>query len=121
LASLPGLYGQHGGALFVAWSAATAAGTIALRRLDDRSGEIKRLYIRPAFRGRGLGRHLVENVIERARGMGYQALYADTLPSMTDALTLYARLGFEQVQAYAEDPTPGAVFLRLEPLKLQQP
>lgn len=105
----------------MAWSAATAAGTIALRRLDDRSGEIKRLYIRPAFRGRGLGRHLVENVIERARGMGYQALYADTLPSMTDALTLYARLGFEQVQAYAEDPTPGAVFLRLEPLKLQQP
>jgi putative acetyltransferase len=113
LASLPGVYGADGGVLLLAWKETTAAGTIALRRLDDHSGEIKRLYLRPAFRGRGLGRYLVDQAIDQERGMGYHTLYADTLPSMTDALNLYARLGFEQVPAYATDPTPGAVYLRL--------
>jgi GNAT superfamily N-acetyltransferase len=87
--------------------------------LNDRAGEVKRLYLRPAFRGKGLGRYLLENVIEKARAIGYETLYADTLPSMTDALSLYARLGFERVEAYATDPTPGAVYLRLDLMKLQ--
>jgi putative acetyltransferase len=116
LQGLPGVYGADGGALLLAIERMpedTPAGTIALRRLNDRSGEVKRLYLRPAFRGRGLGRYLLENVIERARAIGYETLYADTLPSMTDALSLYARLGFERVEAYANEPTPGAVYLRL--------
>jgi putative acetyltransferase len=104
---------RRGGALLIAWIENTPAGTIALRRLNDRAGEVKRLYLRPAFRGMGLGRHLLENVIERARAMGYEAIYADTLPSMTEALSLYARIGFETVQPYASEPTPGAVFLKL--------
>jgi len=110
---LPGVYGAVGGALWIASMEGQPAGTIALRRLNDRSGEIKRLYLRPAFRGRGLGRYLIESVIERARSLGYQTLYADTLPSMTDALSLYARLGFERVEAYGRDPTPGAIYLGL--------
>jgi ribosomal protein S18 acetylase RimI-like enzyme len=111
---LPGVYGEDGGALLLAWSATTAVGTIALRRLNDRSGEIKRLYLRPASRGQGLGRQLLEQVIERARELKYQSLYADTLPSMNEALSLYARLGFERVEAYASNPTPGAIFLELQ-------
>jgi GNAT superfamily N-acetyltransferase len=122
LKGLPGVYGADGGALLIAESAPenSPAGTIALRRLNDRAGEVKRLYLRPAFRGQGLGRYLVESIIEKARAIGYQALYADTLPSMTDALSLYTRMGFQRVDAYANDPTPGAIFLRLDLLKLQR-
>ncbi len=114
LKGLPGAYSEDGGVLLLAWSATTAAGTIALRRLNGRAGEIKRLYLRPAFRRQGLGRQLLEGVIERARELKYQSLYADTLPSMNEALSLYVRLGFERVEAYASDPTPGAIFLELQ-------
>jgi putative acetyltransferase len=108
------VYGADGGALLIAWVESGPAGTIALRRLNHSAGETKRLYLRPQFRGRGLGRYLLENVIERARAIGYQALYADTLPSMTEALALYERQGFEKVDAYASDPTPGAIFMKLQ-------
>jgi putative acetyltransferase len=113
LEGLPGVYAQDGGALLLAWSGTAAAGTIALRRLNDHAGEVKRLYLRPAFRGRRLGRYLLEQVIERARAERYRAIYADTLPVMTEALSLYARMGFERVEAYASDLTPGAIYLRL--------
>jgi putative acetyltransferase len=114
LKGLPGVYAADGGVLLIGSIEAQPAGTIALRRLDDRAGEVKRLYLRPAFRGKGLGRHLLEQVIERARAIGYEALYADTLPSLTDALSLYARLGFERVGPYSTNPTPGAVFVKLQ-------
>lgn len=110
---LPGAYGAQGGALLLATCDERPAGTIALRRLDALSGEIKRLYLKPEFRGRGLGRRLLETVIERGRSLGYEALFADTLPVMTDALTLYQRMGFERVQAYSSHPTPGAIYLKL--------
>jgi len=113
LQGLPGKYSEDGGTLLIAWIEGTPAGTIALRRLNDHAGEVKRLYLRPQFRGRGLGRHLVEQVIERARAIGYKTLYADTLPIMKDALSLYARMGFETTGAYTVDPTPGAIFLRV--------
>ena len=110
---LPGVYGSEGGALLIAFIDAVPAGTIALRRLDACNGEIKRLYLRPEFRGRGLGRHLMENVIEIARAIGYEALYADTLPKLTEAVAMYARLGFETIEGYGTKPTPGAVYFRL--------
>jgi putative acetyltransferase len=113
LAGLPGKYAEHGGALLIARIDDVPAGTIALRRLNDHAGEVKRLYLRPQFRGRGLGRHLVEQVVERARAIGYETLYADTLPIMMDALKLYARMGFETTDPYTADPTPGAIFLKL--------
>jgi GNAT superfamily N-acetyltransferase len=114
LKGLPGVYARDGGALLLATHDSIPAGTIALRRLNDRAGEVKRLYLRPDWRGKGLGRYLIENIIEHARAVGYTALYADTLPIMTDALGLYARLGFERVEAYAPDPTPSAIFLKLQ-------
>ncbi len=113
LNGLPGKYAENGGVLLIAWIEGAPAGTIALRRLNDSAGEVKRLYLRPQFRGRGLGRHLVEQVIARARAIGYETLYADTLPIMTDALNLYARMGFETTGPYTADPTPGAIFLKL--------
>jgi putative acetyltransferase len=117
LEGLPGAYGAEGGVLLLATGQDEPAGTIALRRLDANSGEVKRLYLRPQFRGKGLGRRLLEEVIGRARMLGYERLYADTLPSMTDALILYPRAGFERVEAYSSAPTPGAIFMKLELVK----
>jgi putative acetyltransferase len=112
LDGLPGVYGQRGGALLVAWEGEQPAGTIALRRLNDLSGEVKRLYLRTDFRGRRLGWRLLEAVIERAIAIKYHSLYADTLPNMVEALSLYEKLGFERVEAYSNTPTPCAIFLR---------
>ncbi|MGP0075461.1 MAG: GNAT family N-acetyltransferase [Bryobacteraceae bacterium] len=117
LEGLPGAYGAGGGVLLLAIHKEEPAGTIALRRLDGTSGEVKRLYLRPQFRGHGLGRRLLQAVIERARAHGYESLYADTLPVMTDALSLYERLGFERVEAYSNTPTPGAIYMKLELVK----
>ena len=112
LEGLPGVYGAEGGALLLATYNDEPAGTIAMRRLDRTSGEVKRLYVRRQARGRGCARSLVEAVIERGTAIQYQCLYCDTLPSMTEALKLYRSLGFEGVEAYSKTPTPGAIYLK---------
>jgi putative acetyltransferase len=114
LRGLPGLYGTAGGALLLAAYDDEPAGTIALRRLDAAAGEVKRLYLRPKYRGHGLGRRLLEAVTERAIAIGYERLYADTLPQMLEALSLYQRAGFERIEAYSSTPTPGAIYLKRE-------
>ena len=120
LRDLPGVYAAEGGVLLLATcknepaGKVEPAGTIALRRLDQISGEVKRLYLRPEFRGHGLGRRLLEAVIERAIAMRYICLYADTLPNMMEALSLYKHAGFERVEAYSKTPTPGAIYLKLK-------
>lgn len=111
---LPGVYGAEGGVLLLATHNDKPAGTIALRRLDLVSGEVKRLYLRPEFRGYGLGRRLLEAVIKRATSLQYKYLYADTMPNMTEALSLYRRVGFDKVNSYSNTPTPGAIYLKLE-------
>jgi putative acetyltransferase len=113
LEGLPGAYGAAGGVLLLASKEAEPAGTIAMRRLDERSGEVKRLYLRPQFRGLGLGRDLLAAVIAQATAIQYECLYADTLPSMMEALSLYQSVGFERVEAYSNTPTPGAIYLKL--------
>jgi putative acetyltransferase len=114
LQTLPGVYGKEGGVLLLARQEDQAAGTIAMRRLDLGSGEVKRLYLRPQFRGQGLGRALVEALIESARAAQYQCLYADTLPTMMHALKLYKNCGFQYTVPYCNTPTPGAIYLKLE-------
>jgi putative acetyltransferase len=113
LRGLPGDYTPPRGVILLASADGEPAGAIALRPLSGRTCEAKRLYVRPVFRGRNIGRALLENVIARARSMGYEELFGDTLPSMSKALELYAILGFQRAGPYSPSPTPGAIYLRL--------
>lgn len=112
VATLPGAYAPPRGALLFARQGGEVAGCIALRPLDAQEAEIKRLYVRPAFRGTGLGERLVHAVSERARAAGYRALRLDTLASMAAAMRLYARLGFAETAPYHAATRPGMRFFR---------
>jgi GNAT superfamily N-acetyltransferase len=114
LDGLPGAYAPPGGALVVAMTGGRAVGCAALRRFDGERGEAKRLYVRPEFRGQGVGQALLEWVIGEARGMGYRELVGDTIPEMAVALGMYDRAGFERTGPYAAEATPGAIYLRLK-------
>jgi putative acetyltransferase len=97
LAGLPGAYARPAGRLALARVGGEAAGCVALRRVDALRAEPKRLYVRPAFRGYGLGKALLQWVMNEARAEGYQELIGDTMPVMGEALALYDRMGFERV------------------------
>lgn len=114
LAGLPGVYTPPDGRLALATISGQPAGCIALRRIDAIRAEAKRLYVRPAFRGHGLGRALLEWVMGEARAAGYREIVGDTMPAMRDALALYDRMGLERAAPYAEQPTEGAIFIRIK-------
>jgi len=113
LATLPAPYGSPGGAILLALVDGKPAGVVALKHLtplrsaypDERACELKRLWVRPDFRGLGVGRLLSEHAIERARALGYSAIYLDTMPgTMQAANRLYAELEFVPVERYADNP-----------------
>ena len=110
LATLPGRYAPPQGRLYLASVAGEIAGCVALRPIADDAGEIKRLYVRPAFRGAGVGRALVERVLADARTIGYRRLLLDTLDWMTDAIRLYEALGFRPTAPYNEHPLTGVCY-----------
>jgi ribosomal protein S18 acetylase RimI-like enzyme len=114
LATLPGKYAPPDGRLFLAKRGEAAAGCIALRRLDADSGEVKRLYVRPAYRGQGLGPMLAHALLEAARAIGYRRLVLDTLADMKPARALYGALGFREIAPYYENPLPGAIYMALD-------
>jgi len=114
LAALPAPYEPPNGVLLIAHAGADVAGCVGLRPLDGRTGEMKRLYVRPAYRSWGLGKRLVEAVIHAARQAGYRELRLDTLPSMASAQALYHRLGFVEVQPYSSKYLPGTRFYALK-------
>lgn len=113
VANLPGEYAPPAGRLYICLVDGSAAGCVALRRIDEQTCEMKRLYVRAAFRGRHLGRLLAERVIQEARTVGYQAMRLDTLPAMREAITLYQSLGFRPTEAYRLNPHPGAIYMEL--------
>jgi carbonic anhydrase len=117
LASLPGDYSPPRGALFLAHADGSAIGCIGLRPFSESVGELKRLYVVPAFRGRGLARSLISAAIVAARQVGYRGLVLDTLVSMQPAIALYESFGFERTDAYYANPLPGVLYFRasLEP------
>ena len=111
IAGLPGDYASPRGAILLATDAAAAAGCVALRPLTPGTCEMKRLYVRPAYRGTGLGRRLVESVLAAAAERGYRSMRLDTVPGMDAAIGLYRSLGFREIEPYRPNPIPGALFM----------
>ena len=115
LKNLPGDYAPPGGRLLLATDDAGLAGCIALRKLAPDVCEMKRLFVRPTHRGTGLGKTLVESLIDEARRLGYKKMRLDTLPGRMDkAIALYQSIGFIDIDPYYENPVPDAKFMELQ-------
>ena len=115
LAELPGEYSPPAGRLLLAAHGSQLAGCAALHKLENEICEMKRLYVRPEFRGKGLGRVLAERLVADAREIGYKRLRLDTVePVMRNAVGLYRKLGFREIAPYRENPIEGALYMELE-------
>lgn len=114
LSGLPGKYAPPAGRLLLAHVAGQAAGCVALRPLDTGSCEMKRLYIRPGFRGLKLGRMLAERIVAEARVAGYERMRLDTIATMLAARSLYRSMGFTEIEAYTYNPIANAVYMELK-------
>ena len=112
---MPGDYAPPDGRLLLAEYRGELAGCVALHRLEPEICEMKRLYLRPQFRGKGLGRALAMAIIAEARGIGYRLMRLDTVePVMKDAVAMYRKLGFREIAPYRPNPIKGAIYMELQ-------
>ncbi len=115
LAELPGDYAPPSGRLLLAEFEGELAGCVAMHKFEASICEMKRLYLRPKFRGKGLGRVLAETIIAEATKLGYKSMRLDTVePAMKDAVVMYRRLGFREIASYRANPMPGTLYMELE-------
>jgi ribosomal protein S18 acetylase RimI-like enzyme len=114
LEDLPGDYSPPKGCLLLAIYDEKVVGCVALRPITDTICEMKRLYVKPEFRGKGIGRKLATEIIEEARKIGYKYMRLDTIPSMKEAISLYYSLGFKEIDPYRYNPIEGAMFMELK-------
>lgn len=114
LRSLEAKYGAPDGRLYLAYCDGELAGCIALRRLDSQNCEMKRLYVRPAFRGKHIGALLVEKIIEDAREIGYSHMLLDTLSFLQSAIHMYKKFGFNETEKYNDSPMDTSIYMKLD-------
>lgn len=107
-------YGAPGGRLYLAYWDGELAGCIGLRKIDEEACEMKRLYVRPAFRGKRIGERLVEKIIEDAREIGYSRMLLDTLPFLRSAIHRYRKSGFYEIESYNDSPMETSIYMRLD-------
>ena len=111
IANLPEIYGPPRGCLLLARTRSKAVGCVAVRNRNATVCEMKRLYVKPHYRGKGLGRRLAESAIHSAQKLGYSRVVLDTLPSMAEAQVLYESLGFREIEGYYPNPLEGVRYL----------
>jgi len=113
LEQLPSVYGASEGRLLLVYSGPELAGCVGVRRFAPGICEMKRMYLRPQFRGQGIGRQMATAIVNAARALGYQEMRLDTVPWMKEAIALYESLGFQDIAPYRPNPIPGARYLQL--------
>lgn len=107
-------YGPPSGRLYLALCAGVPAGCIGLRKIDRENCEMKRLYVRPAFRGQRIGGRLIQKILDDARQIGYRKMLLDTLPFLESAIRLYRRHGFREVERYNDSPMDGSIYMGID-------
>lgn len=114
LAHLEMKYGQPHGRLYLAYFDGKVAGCIGLRKIDEQSCEMKRLYVRPQFRGKKVGEQLIQRIIADAKEIGYSYMLLDTLPFLKTAIHMYKRLGFYTIKRYNDSPMNTSIYMKLD-------
>ncbi|MCI8549223.1 MAG: GNAT family N-acetyltransferase [Lachnospiraceae bacterium] len=107
-------YGAPGGRLYLAYCDGEPAGCIALRKIDKQNCEMKRLYVRPQFRGKQIGNRLISKIITDAKEIGYSHMLLDTLPFLKNAIRLYRKYGFYEIESYNDSPMDTSIYMRLD-------
>lgn len=107
-------YGLPYGRLYIALFEENVAGCIALRKIDEENCELKRLYVKPEYRGKRIGRYLVKHTINEAKQIGYRHILLDTLPFLDTAIDMYKRYGFYEIESYNNNPMDNLIYLKLD-------